>query len=131
MSKSGSGSRAATPVRHQGKIKNMISKSLLLIGTLALAGIANAKSYTNMIISTPTKAGSHQMAAGEYSLKVMGSIAIFTNVDTGKKFIAVVKVEDAGKKFDATEVDCTNENGMDQITSIDLGGSSTKLELGE
>ena len=109
----------------------MISKSLLLIGTLALAGIANAKSYTNMIISTPAKAGSHQMAAGEYSLKVMGSIAIFTNVDTGKKFIAVVKVEDAGKKFDATEVDCTNKNGMDQITSIDLGGSSTKLELGE
>jgi len=109
----------------------MTTKSLLLIGTLALAGIASAKSYTNMTLSTPAKAGGLEMAAGEYSMTVQGSIAVFTNVDTGKKFIAVVKVEDAGVKFDTTAVDCNTKNGAERITSIELGGSSTKLELGE
>ncbi len=109
----------------------MTTKSLLLIGTLALAGVASAKTYDNIIMSTPSKAGGLQMAAGEYSLKVMGNIAIFTNVDSGKKFVAVVKVEDSGKKFENTAVDCLNKNGEEEITGIELGGSSTKLELGE
>jgi hypothetical protein len=105
-------------------------KSLLLIGTLALAGIASAKSY-DIVLSSATKAGSIQLAAGEYSLKVQGSNAIFTNVETGKSFTTAVKSEDAGKKFNATAVNTNSNNGTDQITAIELGGSSTKLELGE
>jgi len=108
----------------------MNTKSLLLIGTLALAGIASAKSY-DIVLSAPAKAGSVQLAAGEYSLKVEGANAIFTSVKTGKSFTAAVKVEDAGRKFDETAVDSNNQNGADRITTIELGGSSTKLELGE
>ena len=108
----------------------MTSKSLLLIGTLALAGIASAKSY-DIVLSAPAKAGSVQLAAGEYSLKVQGNNAVFTNVDTGKSFTTAVKSEDAGKKFEATAVDTNNKNGSDEITAIELGGSSTKLEMGE
>jgi hypothetical protein len=108
----------------------MTTKSLLLIGTLALAGIASAKSY-DIVLSSPTKAGSIQLAAGEYSLKVQGSNAVFTNVDTGKSFTTAVKSEDAGRKFNATAVDTNNKNGTDEITAIELGGSSTKLEMGE
>src|ERR1700675_4516057 len=104
----------------------MTTKSLLLIGTLALAGIASAKSY-DIILSAPAKAGSLQLAAGEYSVNVLGSIAVFTNVDTGKKFIAAVKAEDAGKKFGATAVDCKTTDGADRIMSVELGGSNTKL----
>jgi hypothetical protein len=52
-------------------------------------------------------------------------------VDTGKKFTTAVKSEDAGKKFNATAVDTNSKNGSDQITAIELGGSSTKLEMGE
>jgi hypothetical protein len=108
----------------------MTTKSLLLIGTLALAGIASAKSY-DIVLSAPAKAGSVQLAAGEYSLKVQGGNAIFTSVDTGKSFTTAVKSEDAGKKFNATAVDTSSSSGADQITAIELGGSSTKLELGE
>ena len=108
----------------------MTTKSLLFIGTLALASIASAKTY-DLTLSAPANAGSVQMAAGEYSMKVLGGFAFFTNVDTGKKFIAAVKVEDAGKKFDGTAVDCSSKDGETQITAIELGGSSTKLELGE
>jgi hypothetical protein len=108
----------------------MTTKSLLLIGTLALAGIASAKSY-DIILSAPAKAGGVQLAAGEYSLKVQGSNAVFTNVETGKSFTTAVKSEDAGKKFSQTAVDTTSNNGSEQITVIELGGSSTQLELGE
>ena len=108
----------------------MTIKSLLLIGTLALAGIASAKTY-DVTLSAPAKAGSLQLAAGEYAVNVLGSIAVFTNVETGKKFIAAVTAEDAGKKFDVTAVDCSVKNGSERISSVELGGSSTKLELGE
>jgi hypothetical protein len=108
----------------------MTIKSLLLIGTLALAGIASAKTY-DMTLSKPTKAGSLQLTAGKYSVNVLGNIAVFTNVETGRKFIAAVKAEDAGKKFDATAVDCSTKGGADHITSVELGGSNTKLELSE
>jgi hypothetical protein len=108
----------------------MTTKSLLLIGTLALASIASAKTY-DLTLTAPANAGSVQMAAGEYSIKVLGGFAFFTNVDTGKKFLAPVKSEDAGKKFATTAVDTTSKDGEDQIKAIELGGSSTKLELGE
>jgi hypothetical protein len=108
----------------------MTTKSLLLIGTLALAGIANAKTY-DLTLSTPAHAGTVQMAAGAYSVKVMAGFAFFTNVETGKKFMAPVKVENAGKTFETTAVDCSSKDGDNQITGVELGGSSTKLELGE
>jgi hypothetical protein len=108
----------------------MTTKTLLLIGTLALASIASAKSY-DLILSAPAKAGSIQLAAGEYSVSALGSVAVFTNVETGKKFIAVVKSEDSGQKFDATAVDRKTTDSGDRITAVELGGSSTVLELGE
>jgi hypothetical protein len=108
----------------------MTTKTLLLTATLALAGIANAKSY-DIILAKPTKAGGVQLAKGEYSLKVQGGNAIFTNVETGKRFTTAVKVEDAGTKFDVTAVISNNKDGDSRITSVELGGSSTKLELGD
>ena len=108
----------------------MTTKSLLLIGTLALASIASAKSY-DIILSSPAKAGNLQLGAGEYSLKVKGNTAVFTNVETGKSFTAAVKVQEGSKKFENTAVDTTTANGTDEIKSIELGGSNTQLELGE
>ena len=108
----------------------MKTKSLLFIGTLALAGIASAKSY-DIVLSSPAKAGALQLNAGEYSVKVKGSNAVFTNVDTGKSFTAPVKVQTGSKKFENTAVDTQKQNGADEIKSIELGGSKTPLQLGE
>jgi hypothetical protein len=108
----------------------MTTKTLLLTATLALAGIANAKSY-DIVLAAPTKAGSVQLAKGEYSLKVQGGSAVFTNVETGKRFTTAVKVEDAGTKFDVTAVISDSKDGDSRITSVELGGSSTKLEMGD
>ena len=108
----------------------MTTKSLLFIGTLALASIASAKSY-DIVLSAPTKAGALQLNAGEYSLKVKGSNAVFTNLDTGKSFTAPVTVKAADKKFENTAVDTQKQNGKDEIKTIELGGSNTQLQLGE
>jgi hypothetical protein len=106
-------------------------KSLLLIGTLALAGIASAKSY-DITLLTAAKAGGVQMAAGNYAVKVVGNgFAVFTNLETGKKFLTLVKSQDMGKKFDQTAVDMKNDGAAEHVTGIELEGSSTMLELGE
>jgi hypothetical protein len=112
------------------ELNTMTTKSLLLIGTLALAGIASAKSY-DIVLSSPAKAGSVQLNAGEYSLKVKGSTAVFTNVETGKSFTAPVKVQEGSKKYENTAVDTQKSNGTDEIKSIELGGSTTQIQLGE
>jgi hypothetical protein len=42
-----------------------------------------------------------------------------------------VNAETADKKFDVTAVICDTTDGNAHITSVQLGGSTTKLELGE
>jgi len=107
-----------------------MTKSLLLIGTLALAGIASAKSY-DITLSAPSTAAGMQIAAGNYAVKVIPGFAVFTNVDNGKKYLAPVKTQDAGKKFDQTAVGTKTQDGARQLTTVELGGSSTVIELGE
>jgi hypothetical protein len=106
----------------------MTTKSLLLTGALALASlsIGYAKSY-DLVFSTPVRAGNLQLQPGQYTLKVKGNTATFTNVETDKTYTAPVKIQDAGKKFDVTAVDTSK----DQIQKIELGGSNNELEFGE
>ena len=110
----------------------MTKKSLLLVGALAFSSLplATAKSY-DIILSAPAKAGSVQLAPGEYKLKVEGSNAVFTDVQSDKSYTAPVKIEKAGRNFDATTVESKSEGDMQDIQAIDLGGSSTRLEFTE
>jgi hypothetical protein len=108
-----------------------MTKSLLLIGTLALASLASAKSYANMVISSPALVGGQKLAAGEYIVQVRGDKAVFTNVDTDRTVTASVKVENSSETFDRTAAACKTTEGAIEIQSIELGGSNTKLEIGE
>jgi hypothetical protein len=107
-------------------------KSLLIVGALSLAslGIASAKSY-DIILSNPTRVGATELKAGEYKLKVEGTQATFTDVQTSKTWTAAVKVENSAKKFDQTSLETTNKGDMDDVKSIELGGSNTKIEFGQ
>jgi hypothetical protein len=42
-----------------------------------------------------------------------------------------VKIENGDTKYNATALDTTKQAGTEQITSIELGGSKTKLEFGK
>jgi len=107
-------------------------RSLLLTGALALSctALLSAKTY-DIILDSPSQAGSLQLAKGEYRLKVEGTNAVFTNVDTGKKFTAPVKVQSAQKKFGETAVEATTGDNTSRILMIDLGGSTTQLAFGD
>jgi hypothetical protein len=106
----------------------MTTKSLLLTGALALCSFSMgfAKSY-DLVFSTPVRAGNLQLEPGEYTLKVKGNVASFTNIDTEKTYTAPVKIQNTGKKHDVTAVDTTNN----QIQKIELGGSADELQFGE
>jgi hypothetical protein len=108
-------------------------KSLILTGALAVASlsIASAKSY-DIVLSGPTKVANVQLKAGEYRLKLDGNNAIFTDVESGKSFTAHAKIDTpAASKYQETAVDTDKKADMDQISAIELGGTTTKIEFGE
>jgi len=110
----------------------MRAKSFLFVGALGLAslGIASAKTY-DIFLNGPAKAGNTELKAGEYRVKVEGSQAVFTDVQSSKTYIAPVKIENNSKKFGSTAVETTNSGDMANIQAIELGGSNTKLEFGQ
>jgi hypothetical protein len=113
----------------------MTAKSFLRVASisvlgLASLGIASAKSY-DIFLSGPTMVGSTELKPGEYKLKVEGTQAVFTDVQSSKTWTAVVKIENNGQKFSETTVESTNQGDMAHIHSIDLAGSNTKLEFGQ
>ncbi len=107
-----------------------MKKSLLLLGVLAMSilPIASAKSY-DIALSSPTMVGNTQLPAGEYTLKVEGSNAVFTNVDNDKSVTEPVKIENVDQKYDVTAVETVQEGDAQHITNIQLGGSKIKLEF--
>jgi hypothetical protein len=108
-----------------------MKKSLVLVGALALCSlIASAKTY-DISLTAPALAGKVQLSAGQYRVKVDGGNVTFTDINSFKSYTAPVKIEQATKKFAQTAVDTDNENGAEHIQSIELGGSTTKLEFGE
>jgi hypothetical protein len=106
----------------------MTARSLLFVGALGLSSLAFAgtKSY-DIILNNTTRVGANELKAGEYKVKVEGSQVVFAR--DGKEWMAPVKVETGAKKFESTTVESTIEGDMDTIHAIDLGGSTTKLEL--
>jgi len=97
---------------------------------LASLGIASAKSY-DIFLSAPAMAGTTELKPGEYKLKVEGTQAVFTDVESSKSWTAPVKVENGARKFDQTVVESSTQGDMAHIHTIDLGGSNTKLEFGQ
>jgi hypothetical protein len=111
----------------------MNAKSLLIVGAIALSslGIASAKSY-DVVLSQPAMAGDTELKAGEYKLKVEGSQAIFTDAQNAKSSVSVpVKIETSDRKFTSTALETNNQSGTANIQAIDLGGSNTRLTLGQ
>jgi len=97
---------------------------------MASLGIASAKSY-DIRLDSPSMVGNQQLKPGDYKLKIEGTQAVFTDVQTAKSWTAPVKVENATQKFGDTVVESTQQGDMAHINAIDLAGSNTKLEFGQ
>ena len=110
----------------------MTIKSLILTGALALASltVASAKSY-DIVLSSPTKVANVQLKAGEYKVTMQGNNAVFTEVESGKSVTAPATLKTADKKFSETAVSTEKKADVDQMQSIELGGSNNKIEFSE
>jgi hypothetical protein len=110
----------------------MTMKSILLTGALALSSVAFAgtKSY-NIVLTNPTQAGSLQLKAGEYSVKLEGSFVVLTNLETTKSYLALVRVASGVTTYDRTAVETTHTGDQTRIKTIELEGTDETLEFGE
>jgi hypothetical protein len=107
-----------------------MKKSVLLTGILAAASISigYARTY-DVDLSHATQAGTVQLKAGSYRVKVDGDKAIFTDVDSDKQYSVPVKVENAAKKFEYTRIDETVNGNAGMLKDIQLGGSTTQIDF--
>jgi len=93
-----------------------------------LAGIAGAKSYQVTLESAST-AGTNELKAGQYDVKLEGSQVVFTDAGGGKSVSVPVTVEHGTKKFSGTVLESTTKDGKVTIEAIALGGSDTRVVL--
>jgi lipopolysaccharide export system protein LptA len=110
----------------------MTKKLTLWIAVAVFSTVAWAatKSY-NVVVSAPMKAGNAQLAPGDYKVKIEGSNAVFTDQHTRTSVTVPVKIENGTAKFNSTSIDTTKQGNTTQITSIELGGSTMKLDFGK
>ena len=107
------------------KTRLFVAAGVLAFSTLSFAG---TKTY-EITLSSPSKAGSLQLKAGQYKLKVDGTTATFIGIDDSKAVTTPVKVVPTDKKFETTIVDADKDGSTAVIKDIELGGSKTKLEF--
>jgi hypothetical protein len=102
----------------------------LLLGACVFAvGVATAASSYHVRIADPTWVGQTQLKPGEYEVKIDGDKVTFKQ---GKNVIAVAaKVETNASKYADTQMDIKTENGQAKLRELDLGGTKSKIVLGE
>lgn len=110
----------------------MKTTQMILTGILALASVPllSAKSY-DVHFDSATKAGALSLAPGDYTVKLVGTSAVFTSEDSGKKFTAPVTLKDASRKHENTAVETHETGGIQHLDAIYLGGSATELVFGK
>ncbi|MDR3703791.1 MAG: hypothetical protein P4L56_29345 [Candidatus Sulfopaludibacter sp.] len=106
-------------------IKRILATVALLCFSLSAGTVPSGKQYS-VTFAKPVQVGSVKLAAGDYKLKVDGSTATFVNSHK-KEFSAPVKVEPAAKKASATAVETKDDNGVSQVTAIDISGADFKF----
>ena len=110
----------------------MLGKSLLIIGSLALASLplAYGQSY-EAVFATPVRADNITLAPGAYRVRAKNGEALFRNIDTGTTYEVPATVEHLATKNQSQHVVMSYQNTAPRIQSIRLGGHSTTLQFGE
>lgn len=108
----------------------MTMKNVILAAALGLAGmtLASAKTY-DVSLNAPTKVGRAELAAGSYKLAVNGAVAVFTNVETGKCQMVMVRATDSNVDYKRTAIEVVDVNGSHWMEAIELEDSNSKLEF--
>ena len=99
----------------------------LAFAILGLA-VASAKSY-EVTLPQPATLNGVQLKAGTYKVQIVDQKAVLHLGRETRE--APVKVEDAGRKYNITTVKLVDDNGAMRLVEIHIGGTSTKLVLGD
>ena len=103
-------------------------KKFVLGACVFSLGIATAASSYQVRISDTTWVGQNQLKPGNYQVKVEGDKVTFKQ---GKTVVEVpAKVETNTSKYAETQLDVRTENGQPQLKELDLGGSKSKVLIG-
>ena len=104
---------------------NRMFLTLLAFASLATAGM---KTYSINLFE-PAVLGTTELKAGGYQLQVHGIKVV---IHAGKTAAEVpVKVENGDSKYSNTTVRLSESGGKQHITEIRLGGTTTRLIIGE
>lgn len=96
--------------------------------SVGIATVASAASTYHVRIADPTWVGQTQLKPGEYDVKVEQGKVTFKQ---GKTMVSVpAKVETNASKFSDTQMDIRTENGQAKLQELDLGGTKSKVMLG-
>jgi hypothetical protein len=105
-------------------------RQFVAVAVLSLFSLSAASAkYYEIVVSSPTKAGSVDLKPGRYKIKVEGSNATITEEGKSKGVTVPIKTKDGSRKFGDTRVHSAKDGDVDKITGIELGGSSTLLEF--
>ena len=100
---------------------------LALMSVVLVTAKTSVKTYTVHFSETVT-AGSVDLKAGEYKLKVEGTQVVFTD-QRGKQIEASATVESTDRKFDRTSITMSTADGTSRLVSIQLGGSNNSVKF--
>ncbi|MCU1336442.1 MAG: hypothetical protein JWO19_2023 [Bryobacterales bacterium] len=99
----------------------------LILAASAIAVVAQAGDRRLTLFEQATVAGT-KLAPGDYKVQVDGDkVKIYS---TKQSVETTAKVETNGEKYSNTSVVYDNRDGRYRVTEIWLGGTSTKLVLG-
>jgi hypothetical protein len=109
------------------KYKSLLTGAALFLSVVA---VGSAKSW-DVVIDSTARAGAMELPAGDYHVRLNGEQAVFTSMESGRKYSVDVTVEKVAKKFDETALESTNQGNLEVIENIRLGGTSTKIDFVE
>jgi hypothetical protein len=108
-------------------MKTKMTCIAILLAFGFLTATASADQNYGFTLSSASKIGNAELRPGDYKLVVDTQKVMLTELRTGKSIELEAKVENADKKFAATEIRSKQVDGVDQISEIRIGGSKTKI----
>ena len=117
------------------KALKFLALAILITGTLAAgsrekatSSATRAKTYV-LQLGEDMKAGNVALHQGNYEITVEQAKIILTPKGKKEHIEIPATISTVDKKFHTTKLSIKAENGANQLKEIDLGGTTTKIEI--
>lgn len=98
---------------------------------LGLASLSFAGTNTyNLRLDSPAVAGGVSLGAGSYRMSLAGQVATFTNIETNRSVMVLVRFGSSAESYEHTALEVkSNRDGVQRIEAIELEDSTSRLEF--